>query len=154
MTSIHVCVPAFLHKKNLRGYIKLLKIQVRLKPFKMQKVWILVDLPYGKRAIEGKSASTPIDIEKPLLKDPDGEDVDVNTYSCCQLLCTSAMDSESTAGLWVVLSGMEVLKMMLHVINISSTGYLTTQQMVLNSPCLTHIKNWLVHIKRSLVKTH
>nr|GEY56161.1 ribonuclease H-like domain-containing protein [Tanacetum cinerariifolium] len=30
---------------------------------------------------EGKSASTPIDTEKPLLKDPDGEDVDVNNYS-------------------------------------------------------------------------
>nr|GEZ64393.1 putative ribonuclease H-like domain-containing protein [Tanacetum cinerariifolium] len=30
--------------------------------------------------IEGKSASTPIDIEKPLLKDPDGEDVDVHIY--------------------------------------------------------------------------
>nr|GEU84103.1 hypothetical protein [Tanacetum cinerariifolium] len=29
---------------------------------------------------EGKSASTPIDAEKPLLKDPDGEDVDVHTY--------------------------------------------------------------------------
>nr|GEU67430.1 putative ribonuclease H-like domain-containing protein [Tanacetum cinerariifolium] len=29
---------------------------------------------------KGKSASTPIDIEKPLLKDPDGEDVDVHTY--------------------------------------------------------------------------
>nr|GEW30999.1 hypothetical protein [Tanacetum cinerariifolium] len=29
---------------------------------------------------EGKSASTPIDIEKPLLKDPDGEDVDVHIY--------------------------------------------------------------------------
>nr|GEW69825.1 copia protein [Tanacetum cinerariifolium] len=29
----------------------------------------------------GKSASTPIDKEKPLLKDPDGEDVDVHTYS-------------------------------------------------------------------------
>nr|GEW11484.1 hypothetical protein [Tanacetum cinerariifolium] len=28
----------------------------------------------------GKSASTPIDNEKPLLKDPDGEDVDVHTY--------------------------------------------------------------------------
>nr|GEU86914.1 uncharacterized mitochondrial protein AtMg00810-like [Tanacetum cinerariifolium] len=27
-----------------------------------------------------KSASTPIDIEKPLLKDPNGEDVDVHTY--------------------------------------------------------------------------
>nr|GEV89467.1 hypothetical protein [Tanacetum cinerariifolium] len=29
---------------------------------------------------EGKSARTPIDTEKPLLKDPDGEDVDVHTY--------------------------------------------------------------------------
>nr|GFA20993.1 hypothetical protein [Tanacetum cinerariifolium] len=30
---------------------------------------------------DGKSASTPIDTEKPLLKDPDGKDVDVHTYS-------------------------------------------------------------------------
>nr|GEY29340.1 uncharacterized mitochondrial protein AtMg00810-like [Tanacetum cinerariifolium] len=29
---------------------------------------------------DGKSASTPIDNEKPLFKDPDGEDVDVHTY--------------------------------------------------------------------------
>nr|GEW93013.1 putative ribonuclease H-like domain-containing protein [Tanacetum cinerariifolium] len=29
---------------------------------------------------DGKSASTPIDTEKPLLKDSDGEDVDVHTY--------------------------------------------------------------------------
>nr|GEU70122.1 hypothetical protein [Tanacetum cinerariifolium] len=29
---------------------------------------------------KGKSASTPIDIDKPLLKDLDGEDVDVHTY--------------------------------------------------------------------------
>nr|GFA99057.1 hypothetical protein [Tanacetum cinerariifolium] len=29
---------------------------------------------------EGKSTSTPIDAEKPLLKDSDGEDVDVHTY--------------------------------------------------------------------------
>nr|GFA43090.1 uncharacterized mitochondrial protein AtMg00810-like [Tanacetum cinerariifolium]GFA54702.1 uncharacterized mitochondrial protein AtMg00810-like [Tanacetum cinerariifolium] len=29
---------------------------------------------------DGKSASIPIDTEKPLLKDPDGEDVDVHTY--------------------------------------------------------------------------
>nr|GEW61499.1 putative ribonuclease H-like domain-containing protein [Tanacetum cinerariifolium] len=32
------------------------------------------------RLTEGKSASTPINIEKPLLKDLDGEDVDVNIY--------------------------------------------------------------------------
>nr|GEX48556.1 putative ribonuclease H-like domain-containing protein [Tanacetum cinerariifolium] len=30
--------------------------------------------------INGKSASIPIDTEKPLLKDPDGQDVDVHTY--------------------------------------------------------------------------
>nr|GEU85023.1 hypothetical protein [Tanacetum cinerariifolium] len=29
---------------------------------------------------KGKSASTPIDTEKPMLKDPNGEDVDVHTY--------------------------------------------------------------------------
>nr|GEX35459.1 hypothetical protein [Tanacetum cinerariifolium] len=33
------------------------------------------------RLTEGKTVSTLIDIEKPLLKDPDGEDVDVHTYS-------------------------------------------------------------------------
>nr|GFB91162.1 uncharacterized mitochondrial protein AtMg00810-like [Tanacetum cinerariifolium] len=32
------------------------------------------------RLCEGKSASTSIDAEKPLLKDSDGEDVDVHTY--------------------------------------------------------------------------
>nr|GFC90383.1 hypothetical protein [Tanacetum cinerariifolium] len=30
--------------------------------------------------LDGKSASTPIETKKPLLKDPDGEDVDVHTY--------------------------------------------------------------------------
>nr|GEU30229.1 ribonuclease H-like domain-containing protein [Tanacetum cinerariifolium] len=33
------------------------------------------------RLSQGKSASTPIEAEKPLLKDSDGEDVDVHTYS-------------------------------------------------------------------------
>nr|GEV21728.1 copia protein [Tanacetum cinerariifolium] len=32
------------------------------------------------RLTEGKSASTPIDTEKPLLKDPDNEDVNVHIY--------------------------------------------------------------------------
>nr|GFA51061.1 uncharacterized mitochondrial protein AtMg00810-like [Tanacetum cinerariifolium] len=31
-------------------------------------------------SMDGKSANTPIDTKKPLLKDPDGEDVDVDTY--------------------------------------------------------------------------
>nr|GFB48357.1 hypothetical protein [Tanacetum cinerariifolium] len=106
-------------------------MQEELLQFKMQKVWILIDLPYGKRAIVYQtdvksaflygtieeevyvcqppgfedpknpdkvykvvkalyglhqasrawfSASNPIDAEKPLLKDSDGEDVDVHTY--------------------------------------------------------------------------
>nr|GFA38250.1 retrovirus-related Pol polyprotein from transposon TNT 1-94 [Tanacetum cinerariifolium] len=33
------------------------------------------------RIHKGKPASTPIDTEKPLLKDPEGEDVDIHTYS-------------------------------------------------------------------------
>nr|GEU34031.1 putative ribonuclease H-like domain-containing protein [Tanacetum cinerariifolium] len=41
----------------------------------------------------GKSASTPIDAEKPLLKDSDGEDVDVHTYSVC--MCTILSDPKS-----------------------------------------------------------
>nr|GEW08913.1 hypothetical protein [Tanacetum cinerariifolium] len=53
----------------------------------------------------------------------------------------------------VVLSSMESLKRMVHVSNILSAGYLTTPQMVLNSPCLTHIKNWLIQIKQSLFWT-
>nr|GEV17546.1 putative ribonuclease H-like domain-containing protein [Tanacetum cinerariifolium] len=67
------------------------------------------------RLTDRKSASTPIDTEKPLLKDPNGEDVDVHTYRSIigslmyltssrpdimfALLYTGAMDSESTAGL-------------------------------------------------------
>nr|GEY45597.1 copia protein [Tanacetum cinerariifolium] len=40
------------------------------------------------RLTEGKSASTPINTEKPLLKDPDGEDVDVHTYSSIKYALT------------------------------------------------------------------
>nr|GFA87946.1 putative ribonuclease H-like domain-containing protein [Tanacetum cinerariifolium] len=47
---------------------------------KQQKDILLVQI-YVDNIIFGKSASTPIDAEKPLLKDSDGEDVDVHTYS-------------------------------------------------------------------------
>nr|GEU47717.1 hypothetical protein [Tanacetum cinerariifolium] len=47
------------------------------------KVYKVVKALYGYiklQELDGKSASTPIDTEKPLLKDPDGEDVNVHTY--------------------------------------------------------------------------
>nr|GEV40988.1 hypothetical protein [Tanacetum cinerariifolium] len=141
-----------------------------------------------------KSASPPIDTEKPLLKDPDGEDVIYLTLSrpdimfavcaCARfqvtpkashlhaidLLAMKEANSVATSStetgyvatasccaqvltMQVVQSGMESLKRMLHVTNILSAGSLTSQQMVLNSPCLTHTKNWLVQIKWSLFWT-
>nr|GEW72089.1 putative ribonuclease H-like domain-containing protein [Tanacetum cinerariifolium] len=208
---------------------------------------------------DGKLASTSIDTEKPLLKDPDGEDMDVHTYrpiigslmyltssrpdimfavcACahfqvtpkashlyavkrifrylkgkphlgfwypkdspfnlvaysdsdyagasldrksttrgCQFLrcrliswqckkqttvATSSTEVEYVATascyaqvLWiqnqlldygltlqVIQSSMKLLERTLHVTNVSSAGYITTPQMVLNLPCLTHIKN-------------
>nr|GEW47786.1 ribonuclease H-like domain-containing protein [Tanacetum cinerariifolium] len=65
-----------------------------------------------------------------------------------RVVSTSSTEAEYAAA--VVLSDMESLKRMLHVTNILSSGSLTTPQMVLNSSCLTHIKNWLVQIKQSL----
>nr|GEU45923.1 hypothetical protein [Tanacetum cinerariifolium] len=165
---------------------------------KRQKGDILLDKYVPKifwmfRLTKGKSASTLIDTEKPLLKDPDGEDVDVHTYRSmigslmylnssrpdimfadspfhlvayldsdydgasldrksttggCQFLgcrliswqckkqtvvATSSIEAEYVATAsccaQAVISGMESLKRMPHVINILSVGYLTTQQM-------------------------
>nr|GEW69347.1 putative ribonuclease H-like domain-containing protein [Tanacetum cinerariifolium] len=154
--DFHTCMFAcFLSQEDPKRVHQALKdpswieaMQEEILQFKMQKVWVLVDLPHGKIVIvyqidvksafiyetieeevyvcqppgfedpdhpdkvykvvkalyglhqapracqdiyvaeilrkfkltEGKSASTPIDTEKPLLKDPDGEDVDVHTY--------------------------------------------------------------------------
>nr|GEV66013.1 putative ribonuclease H-like domain-containing protein [Tanacetum cinerariifolium] len=109
-----------------------------------------------------KSANTPIDTEKPLLKDPDGEDVDVHTYRSiigslmyltssrpdimfATVVATSSTEAKYVAAAsccaQVTKTSMKLLERALHVTNVSSAGYITTPQMVLNSPCLTHIKN-------------
>nr|GEW71261.1 putative ribonuclease H-like domain-containing protein [Tanacetum cinerariifolium] len=174
-----------------------------------------------------KSATTPIDIEKPLLKDPDGKDVDVHTYrsmigslmyltlsrpdimfavcACARFQVTPKashlhavkrifryLKSKSHLGLWYpkdspfdlvayldsdyagaslyrksTTGGFQFLgcrlifweckKQTVEATSsteaeyvVLSAGSLTSQQMVLNSPCLTHTKNWLVQIKGSL----
>nr|GEW73418.1 putative ribonuclease H-like domain-containing protein [Tanacetum cinerariifolium] len=95
---------------------------------------------------DGKSASTHIDTEKPLLKDPNGEDVDVHTHRLISWQCkkqtdvaTSSIEAEYVAA--VTQSSVKLLEWTLHVINASSAGYITTPQMVINSPYLAHIKN-------------
>nr|GEX39028.1 hypothetical protein [Tanacetum cinerariifolium] len=50
-----------------------------------------------KKQKDGKSASTPIDTKKPLLKDPNGEDVDVHTYSQMDF---KYLKGKSHLGLW------------------------------------------------------
>nr|GEU37885.1 hypothetical protein [Tanacetum cinerariifolium] len=142
------------------------------------------------RLTDRKSASTPIDTEKLLLKDPDAKRIfrylkgklhlglwypkdspfNLVAYSDNDYIGAS-LDRKSTIGrcqflgcrliFWqckkqsVVATSsteadMKSLERNVHITNILSAGYITTPQMVLNSPCLTHIKNWLVHIKRSL----
>nr|GEZ67220.1 hypothetical protein [Tanacetum cinerariifolium] len=68
--------------KKQKGDILLVQIYVKQKE---DGIFINQDKYVAKilkkfRLTEGKSASTPIDTEKPLLMDPDGEDVDVHMY--------------------------------------------------------------------------
>nr|GEZ77434.1 hypothetical protein [Tanacetum cinerariifolium] len=153
--DFHTCMFACFHSQKepkrahqaLKDPSWIKAMQKELLQFKMQKVWVLVNIPYGKREIvarieairiflayssftgfmvyqmdvksaflygtikeevyvyqplgfedpdhpdkvykvfkalyglhQAPRACTPIDTEKPLLKDPDGEDVDVHTY--------------------------------------------------------------------------
>nr|GFB11061.1 hypothetical protein [Tanacetum cinerariifolium] len=93
--------------------------------------------------LDGKLASTPIDTKKPLLKDLDGKDADVHTYRSMigSLMYLTSSRPDIMFAVCVALSSVKSLKRMLHVTNILSAGYITTPQMVLNLPCLTHIKN-------------
>nr|GEW46572.1 putative ribonuclease H-like domain-containing protein [Tanacetum cinerariifolium] len=218
--DFHTCMFAcFLSQEEPKRVHKALKdpswieaMQEELFQFKIQKVWVLVDLPHGKRAIctkwvfrnkkdkrgivvrnkarlvaqghtqekgiDYKEIFAPVarieairlflayasfmgfmvyqmDVKSVFLYGTIKEEVYV-----CQPL--GFEDNDYPDKVYKVVKAlyglhqapracMESLKRMAHVTNILSAGYLTTPQMVLNSPCLTHIKNWLVQIKRSLV---
>nr|GEX42803.1 putative ribonuclease H-like domain-containing protein [Tanacetum cinerariifolium] len=55
---------------------------------------------------DGKSASTPIDTEKPLLKDPDCEDVDVHTYRSMigSLMCLTSSRPDIMFAFWTTVA--------------------------------------------------
>nr|GEU81234.1 putative ribonuclease H-like domain-containing protein [Tanacetum cinerariifolium] len=61
------------------------------------------------------------------------------------VVATSSTEAEYVAATsccaQVTKSSMMLLERTLHVTNVSSACYITTPEMVLNSPCLTHIKN-------------
>ncbi|GJS55852.1 putative ribonuclease H-like domain-containing protein [Tanacetum coccineum] len=59
-------------------------IQEELLQFKLQQVWILMDLP-----IDVKTTSTSVDLERPLVKDGDADDVDIDVdkYSRFKIKC-------------------------------------------------------------------
>nr|GEV42146.1 hypothetical protein [Tanacetum cinerariifolium] len=113
---------------------------------------------------DGKSASTPIDTEKPLLKDPDGGDVDAHTYRSMIGSLMYLTSSRPDIMFAVALSGMESLKRMLHVINILNqtvSGKDSSNPLMAdNLPKIvwysTHhvalMKSWLVQKQTALVK--
>nr|GEU62848.1 putative ribonuclease H-like domain-containing protein [Tanacetum cinerariifolium] len=117
---------------------------------------------------EGKSATTPIDIEKPLLKDPNVKRIfrclkgkpnlglwypkdspfDLVAYSDSDyagLLCKSAMDSELNAGLWFNINDVlsksdasEGLDQIIDFINGSHIVYALTINRTIYVSCIKH----------------
>ncbi|GJT20203.1 hypothetical protein Tco_0878909 [Tanacetum coccineum] len=69
-----------------------------------------------------------------------------------------SLDTKLTAGLWdktisvILVTPNDALFEGRNVVCSSSVGFNTTQQMVISSPCLIDIKNWLVQSKRLLAR--
>nr|GEW19242.1 hypothetical protein [Tanacetum cinerariifolium] len=90
---------------------------------------------------KGKSASTPIDTKKPLLKDPDGEDVDVHIYRSMigplMYLTSSRTDIMFASMSAKRTSWNEFNSTMASAMNYLSTGDLSTHSTKYISPTLT-----------------
>nr|GEW36515.1 putative ribonuclease H-like domain-containing protein [Tanacetum cinerariifolium] len=82
---------------------------------------------------DGKSASTSIDTEKPLLKDPDGEDVNVHTYSD---YAGASLDRKSTTGGCQFLDSSEGFEQILDFWNASVIQYALTVNPTIYVSCI------------------
>nr|GEV19550.1 hypothetical protein [Tanacetum cinerariifolium] len=67
-------------KQLKRSHIPIIKVKQKKDGLFISQDKYVAEILRKFRLTKGKSASTPIDIDKPLLKDPDGEDVDIHTY--------------------------------------------------------------------------
>nr|GEU39877.1 hypothetical protein [Tanacetum cinerariifolium] len=106
------------------------------------------------RLSKGKSASTPIDVEKPLLKDSDGEDVDVHTYRLISWQCkkqTVVATSLTEAEYAAAASGCCYLRNV--VIEIAVLNILRDAlPITTNAHHVTFMKSWLVQKQTALGK--
>nr|GEV18776.1 hypothetical protein [Tanacetum cinerariifolium] len=79
--EVYVCQPLGFEDPDQNGFQRgKIDQTLFIKRQKADERQVLDEFNRGTHILFGSSASTPIDTEKPLLKDPDGEDVDVHTY--------------------------------------------------------------------------
>nr|GEW18469.1 ribonuclease H-like domain, reverse transcriptase, RNA-dependent DNA polymerase [Tanacetum cinerariifolium] len=78
--SIHTVKQSSWNRSDGNDKVIILQVQKKKDGIFISQDKYVAEILRKFRLIEGKSVSTPIDTKKPLLKDPDGEDIDVHTY--------------------------------------------------------------------------
>nr|GEV08773.1 hypothetical protein [Tanacetum cinerariifolium] len=90
------------------------------------------------RLTKGKSASTPIDTEKPRLKDPDGEDVDVHTYRSMigSLMYLTSLKPDIMFAFWTTVAVKKVNDVMRFQALVNKKKVVVTEATIREALCL------------------